>query len=69
MRYEVTVEFHKDLVKVEGKRVFVGLTSKPVKGKANAELIKKLAKHFKVLSSHIKIVSGLKSRDKIVEVT
>ena len=69
MRYEVTVEFHKDFVKVEGKRVLVGLTSKPVKGKANAELIKKLAKHFKVPSSHVKIVSGLKSRDKIVEVT
>ena len=69
MRYEVTVEFHKDFVKVEGKRVLVGLTSKPVKGKANAELIKKLAKHFKVPPSHIKFVSGLKSRDKIVEVT
>jgi len=35
--------------------------------KANLELIKKLAKHFKVSSSQIRIVSGLKSKRKIVE--
>jgi len=53
---------------VEGNRIVVGLTSKPEKGKANRELIKKLAKHFKVSSSRVKIVAGLKSRRKIVEV-
>jgi hypothetical protein len=68
MRYEVEVEFHKDFVKVEENRIFVGLTSKPVGGKANLELVKKLAKHFKVPSSQVKIISGLKSRRKIVEV-
>ncbi|HIE18162.1 TPA: DUF167 domain-containing protein, partial [Candidatus Bathyarchaeota archaeon] len=48
--------------------IIVGLTSKPEKGKANLELIKKLAKYFKVSSSQIRIVSGLKSRRKIVEI-
>jgi uncharacterized protein YggU (UPF0235/DUF167 family) len=40
--YDVKVEFQKDFIKVEGNRIIVGLTSKPKKGKANAELIKKL---------------------------
>ena len=69
MKYEVKVKFHKNFIKVEGNKILVGLTSKPEKGKANLELIKKLAKYFKVPSSHVRIVSGLKSRRKIVEVT
>ena len=68
MRYEVEVSFHKDFLKVEANKIMVGLTSKPEKGKANLELIKKLAKHFKVSSSQVRIVSGLKSRRKIVEI-
>ena len=68
MRYEVEVTFHKNFLKVEANKIRIGLTSKPEKGKANLELIKKLAKHFKVPSSQIRIVSGLKSRRKIVEI-
>ena len=68
MRYEVEVKFHKDFLRIEGNRIIVGLTSKPEKGKANLELIKKLAKHFKVSPSQIRIVVGLKSRRKIVEI-
>ena len=41
------------------------LVSMPEEGK---ELIKKLAKHFNVSSSQVKIVSGLKSRRKMVEI-
>ena len=69
MKYEVEVKFHKNFIKVEGNKILVGLTSKPEKGKANLELIKKLAKYFKVPSSHVRIVSGLKSKRKIVEIT
>jgi uncharacterized protein (TIGR00251 family) len=65
--YEVKVEFHKDFIKVEGNRILVGLSSKPDKGKANAELIKKIAAHFNISSLQVKIVSGFKSRRKIVE--
>jgi len=68
VRYEVEVEFHKDLVRMDGDKILVGLTSRPEKGKANTELVKKLAKHFSVSSSQVKIVSGLKSRRKIVEI-
>jgi uncharacterized protein (TIGR00251 family) len=68
LRYEVEVEFHRDFIKVEGNKIIVGLISMPEKGKANLELIKKLAKRFKVSSSQVKIVAGLKSRKKIVEI-
>ena len=68
MRYEVEVKFHKDFIEVNGNRILIGLTSKPEKGEANRELIRKLAKHFKVSTSQIKIVSGLKSKSKVIEV-
>ncbi len=62
------VKFHEDFVRMEGDRIIVGLRSKAEKGKANRELIEKLAKHFKVQSSRVRIISGLRSRRKIVEV-
>ena len=68
MRYEVEVKFHRDFVEVLGDRIIVGLTSRPKGGKANRELITKLGKHFNVSTSHIRIVSGLKSRNKVVEI-
>ncbi|MCJ7633521.1 DUF167 domain-containing protein [Candidatus Bathyarchaeota archaeon] len=68
MRYEVEVKFHNDFIEVNGNRILVGLTAKPEKGKANRELIKKLAKHFKVSTSQIRILAGLKSKSKVVEI-
>ena len=68
MRYEVEVKFHKDFVTVDGNRILIGLTSKPERGKANRQLIRKLAKHFNVSTSQIRITSGLKSKRKIVEI-
>ncbi len=68
MKYDVEVTFHKDFVQVERDKILVGLTSKPEKGKANTELIKKLAKNFNVPSSHVSIISGLKGRRKVVEI-
>ena len=68
MRYEVEVKFHKDFIEVNGNRMSVGLTSKPERGEANRDLIRKLAKHFKVSTSQVRIVSGLKSKNKVVEI-
>lgn len=67
MRYEVV--FHRAFIKVESNRIVVGLTSKPERGKADTKLVKKIAKYFDVPKSHAKIIAGLKSRRKIVEVT
>ena len=66
--YNVFVEFQKDFVKVEGNQVTIGVKSKPIKGEANKEIIKKLAKHFGVSSSSVTIRSGKKTKKKIVEI-
>ncbi|MCX6821717.1 MAG: DUF167 domain-containing protein, partial [Candidatus Aenigmarchaeota archaeon] len=67
-KYKIKVKFHEDFLKVDGDNILVGLKSKPEKGEANKELIKKLAEYFNVHSSHVKILSGFKSRNKIVEI-
>jgi len=68
MRYQVEVRFHQDFIEVKGDMISIGLMSKPERGEANRELIKKLAKHFHVPTVQIKIVAGLKSKRKIVEI-
>lgn len=60
--YEVFVEFQKDFVKVEVNQVTLGVKSKPIKREANKEIIKKLAKHFRVSSSSVTIRSGQKTK-------
>ena len=70
LHYEVTVKFNKDFIDVdrEGKRIEIGIRAKPIKGKANEEIIKKLAKYFSVPTSKVRIVAGLRSKKKIVEI-
>jgi hypothetical protein len=50
----------------ETGRLKVYLTAPPIEGKANQALIELLMEHFKVKRSRIKIIKGLKSRDKCV---
>jgi len=49
-----------------GDALKVKLTSPPVEGKANKELVEMLAKEFGVPKKNIEIISGLSSRNKIV---
>jgi uncharacterized protein (TIGR00251 family) len=46
----------------------VKLTSPPEKGKANKQLVEILANHYKIKKSAVKIIKGLASPQKIVEV-
>ena len=69
MFYKVSVSFHKDFIEVIGDQIEIGVMSKPVKGEANSEIIKKIAKKFGISKSNVKIVSGEKSRNKVVEIT
>lgn len=46
----------------------VFLASAPVEGKANEELIELLSEEFGVAKSALKIVKGLRSRNKLVEI-
>lgn len=68
MIYKVTVTFHKDFLEISKDEISIGIISEPEKGKANKELIKKISKHFDVPKSNVRIVSGEKSRKKLVEV-
>ena len=44
------------------------LKASPEKNKANVELIKLLAKHFKVSSAQVRIMKGLTSKEKVIEI-
>jgi uncharacterized protein (TIGR00251 family) len=66
--YEITVEFNKETFEISENKIIMGLKSRPIKGEANKEIIKKLAKHFRVSSSKIQIKSGHKSKTKIIEI-
>ncbi len=66
--YKVKVEFSKEFLEIKDNQISIGVKSKPVKGEANKEIIKKLAKHFGVSTTLVQIKSGHKSREKIVEI-
>jgi hypothetical protein len=70
MRYSLSVKFNKDFVEVDeqAKRITIGVRARPVKGKANEGVVKKLAERFGVPSSSVRIVAGAKSKNKIVEI-
>jgi uncharacterized protein (TIGR00251 family) len=52
----------------EGNSFIVKVKEPPREGKANQAVIKLLAEHFGVPQSHIRILSGFKSRNKIIEI-
>ena len=68
MLYEITVKFQRDLSEISKNQITLGIESKPMKGDANKEIIKKLSKHFKIPRSSIQIKSGHKSKRKFVEI-
>lgn len=50
-----------------GEGLKVKLTSPPVEGKANKELIEMLAKEFNITKNNVEIISGKMSKNKIVK--
>ena len=52
-----------------GDALKVKLTSPPVEGKANKELIEVLAKGFKIAKKNVEIISGQSSKNKVVRLT
>ncbi len=68
MIYKVQVEFSKEFLEIKENQINIGIKSKPIKGEANKEIIKKLAKHFGVSTTFVKIKSGHKSQEKIIEI-
>ena len=68
MLYEVNVEFNKEFLSIKENQITIGIKSKPIKGEANKEIIKKLAKHFKISTVLVQIKSGHKSKQKIIQI-
>jgi uncharacterized protein (TIGR00251 family) len=52
----------------EGDSFIVKVKEPPKEGKANQAVIKLLAEHFSVSKSQVRILSGFKSRNKVIEV-
>jgi len=55
-------------VSQEGDSFIVKVKEPPKEGKANQAVIKLLAEHFGVPRSHVRILSGFKSKNKVVEI-
>ena len=68
MIYKVTVEFSKEFLDIEKNQIKIGVRTKPVKGEANKEIIRKIAKHFKISTRLVQIKSGYISSEKIIEI-
>lgn len=58
----------KNAVKEEGGVLKVYVTAAPEKGKANAAVVKMLARHFSVAKSAVRVVRGAGHRHKQVEI-
>ena len=56
-------------VSQEGNFFLVKVKEPPKKGRANQAVIQLIAQHFGVSQSQVKILSGFKSRNKIIEVS
>ena len=71
MKYSVLVKPKSKLESVEiidSRKLVAKINAVPTKGEANLKLIEVLAKYFKVPKSNIRIVSGHKSKNKIIEI-
>ena len=67
--YKVQVQFSKDFLKIKEDQICDVIKSKPIKGEANKEIIKKIAKHFAISTVAIEIKTGHKSKEKIIEIS
>jgi len=52
----------------EGDSFIVNVKEPPKEGKANQAVVKLLAEHFGVPQSQVRILSGFRSRNKVIEV-
>ena len=57
-----------EIISEDSDHLKIKLTASPVKGEANAELIKLLAKKYQVSKSRVEIVQGLTSKNKKINI-
>lgn len=54
---------------LEDETIKIDIAAPPVKGKANQELIKFLAKEFEISGKNVKIISGAGERIKLIHIS
>jgi uncharacterized protein (TIGR00251 family) len=59
----------KDLFKEAGGSIRIYLTAPPLDGRANDALVDFLADHYHVRRAQIEIIKGLKSRNKVINIS
>ena len=57
-----------EVIKQDNKNYRVRLIDPPVDNRANRELVALLAKYFGVSKNAVRIIRGLRSRNKIIEI-
>lgn len=69
MRYTIFVKFNSSgQIQHNGNELTISLKSKPERNKANRGLLEKLADYFGTPKDRIRIISGLNSTKKLVDV-
>ena len=69
MRYTVFIKFNSTgKIQVTDNEIIVAIKSMPQLGKANRELIQKLANYFGLPKDAIHIISGMASTKKLVDI-
>ena len=70
MKIQVKVKpnFRTEELIQEGESFIVKVKEPPKEGKANQAVIKLLAEHFGVPQSRVRILSGFRSKNKVIEV-
>jgi len=68
IRVRVKPSSRTEEVSRENDSFIVKVKEPPKEGKANQAVIRLLAERFRVPQSHVKILSGFRSRNKVVEI-
>jgi len=68
IKVSVIPNSRKNEVVVDSEFIKIHVTAQPQKGAANKAIIELIANHFNIRKSSIRIISGTKSRKKIVEI-
>ena len=68
IQVKVKVNSRTEEVSQEDDIFTVKVNKPPREGKANQAIIKLLARHFKVHKSQVRILCGIKSKNKIIEI-
>ena len=71
MIYTVKIKFDsldKFVLDNDNNEIELSVSSVPLKGKANNEIIQKISNYFNIKSNNVKIIRGVHSKTKVVDI-